>query len=414
MTIQPLSDVLGPEYDTDDESRDERPALAQRRPEEHLIAIARTDDGRDNRSELVVEGEDFEWFDHKDEGPNSWYPQSLWEDFLDIEAGYDLTLMPDMGYREDGQCLIYRGRINWVAGEPEAGKGWFALMVALQTMEDGWPVVYIDFDHTRMAILRRLLDMGADKETLLKYFHYVKPGTSVSDKESRSRFEEVIGRIDPALVIVDTATEAAVNEGLDLIMNPNDVIAFKRRLLQPIIDFGAAVLVIDHTAPGPITRYPMGAKHKRAMTNGAMYMIQREVPISPGGRGKSLVWLARDKEGQIQKKSMQNAGYPDIEGNLELVGILRADGETRQVADLDVYLDMPQPSSGASSTPSGRRHPGARRRGSTGGVNVEGIKACLDRDPAMSKNKIYDQVKGNRKAVLAKVDELRAARTTET
>ncbi|GAA3829022.1 AAA family ATPase [Amycolatopsis tucumanensis] len=423
MATQSLSAFLHAEHDTDDESRDERTALAQERSEEHLIAIARTDDGRDNRPQLAPhleaagEWDPYKYFDREDDGPNSWYPEhpdGLYDWLYEDPDGCDSNLKPDLGYREDGQNLVYSGAINWVAGETGHGKSWFALMTALQTIEEGKDVVYIDFDHNFDGLANRLIKMGAHPDYLREHFYYIKPAAPLSDPYAKETFLRMLSFVEPDLVIIDTATEAAVNEGLDLVMNPNHVIEFKNRVLVPITKTGAAALVIDHTGPSErISRYPMGAKHKLAMANGAAYVIEQVVPITSDGQGESRVWLAKDKEEGVKTNSLREHGYP-TDGIMELVGILRADGETRQVADLDVYLDMPEVIVERLPTPSRRRHPGARRRGSTGGVNVEGIKACLDRDPNMSKNKIYDEVKGNRKAVLAKVDEVRAARTAET
>lgn len=368
MPAQPLSAFLRAANDTDDQSRDEHTALAQRRSGEPDIAIPRYDNGRDDRYAPIphpVEDEGPQ-FDHKYEGPNSWYPQNLWEDLADIEEGHDISDTPVWGYREDGQCLIYPYAINWVAGETGHGKTWFALMIAQHVMEDGDSVVYIDFDHNRSSILKRLIDMGTDPETIGHHFYYVKPGTSLADGESRERFEDVLARIEPALVIIDTATEAGVNEGLDLVMNPNHVIEFKRRVLTPITEH-AAVLVIDHTStPGQISRYPGGSKHKLNMVNGAAYVIEQVVPITSGADGSSRVWLAKDKDKGLKPKTLRQHGFRHTEGLIELVGILRADGESRQVADLDVYLDMPEIAVQRLSTPRPKSYPGARRQASSG------------------------------------------------
>ncbi|MFE5157865.1 hypothetical protein ACFRNT_04905 [Streptomyces sp. NPDC056697] len=52
--------------------------------------------------------------------------------------------------------LFYRGKINGVHAESEAGKSWFACLVVVQEIQAGRYVAYIDFEDDAASIVRRL------------------------------------------------------------------------------------------------------------------------------------------------------------------------------------------------------------------------------------------------------------------
>ena len=78
-----------------------------------------------------------------DQARTSWVPVDL-AAVLANEDG--LESPPSVLARIDGGCLLYAGKIHWFAGEPEAAKGWLALMAASELIKAGKHVLWVDFE----------------------------------------------------------------------------------------------------------------------------------------------------------------------------------------------------------------------------------------------------------------------------
>lgn len=95
--------------------------------------------------------------------PSRWADVPL-DGILDsIAAGTLVLPTPTVGMLSDGTAgLFYAGRVNGLAGESGAGKGWIALTAGLEQMMLGQHVYYLDFeDSAALAVLTRIVvDVG--------------------------------------------------------------------------------------------------------------------------------------------------------------------------------------------------------------------------------------------------------------
>ena len=70
---------------------------------------------------------------------------------VDLSTVSTDPIVADMLEREDGVHLFYRGRINWLFGQPESGKTWVAALVAAARHASpvfAFVIDYVAFAHT--------------------------------------------------------------------------------------------------------------------------------------------------------------------------------------------------------------------------------------------------------------------------
>lgn len=199
---------------------------------------------------------------------------------------------------EDGPgALLYRGKVNGLAGESNAGKSWTALVIARQELESGEGVLYLDLEDDGVAMTDRLLQMGADLDQVAERFAYVNPGTRF-DTDARAALLAILDRLAPSLVVIDSVGEALSLEGMR--PNEDDEVARWFRLLPRWLAGHAcepAVLVLDHVPKVDGGLWPIGSQRKRAAVTGAQYMQERRAPFSQRRAGYSVLKVAKDRHG---------------------------------------------------------------------------------------------------------------------
>lgn len=199
---------------------------------------------------------------------------------------------------EDGpRALLYRGKVNGLAGESNAGKSWTALVIARQELESGEGVLYLDLEDDGVAMTDRLLQMGADLDQVAERFAYVNPGTRF-DTDARAALLAILDRLAPSLVVIDSVGEALSLEGMR--PNEDDEVARWFRLLPRWLAGHAcepAVLVLDHVPKVDGGLWPIGSQRKRAAVTGAQYMQERRAPFSQRRAGYSALKVAKDRHG---------------------------------------------------------------------------------------------------------------------
>ena len=101
--------------------------------------------------------------------------------------------VPELLRRSDAKFLVYRGMVNSLVGDSEAGKTWVALACVAEVLNDGGSVLVIDVDHnTTLAIVDRLMRFGVPKHVLTDQsrFRY----TDAEEKLRCSRWSRKRGR----------------------------------------------------------------------------------------------------------------------------------------------------------------------------------------------------------------------------
>ena len=169
--------------------------------------------------------------------------------------------------RSDGEVLFYDGEVNWVFGEPGAGKSWLALYVVQESILRGQRTVFWDHEMSPGQTKARCQALGLDlvEAERAGSFLYLKPYAEQS-KLAMSQLQEWLTGVDgPALIVIDAAASSgAPSDG-------GDVEPWLRKFVQPFADAGHTILVIDHVAKQKVGRPdgPIGSARKLQATTGA-------------------------------------------------------------------------------------------------------------------------------------------------
>ena len=220
-----------------------------------------------------------------------------------IEGG-ELEQPPALLARTDGACLLYRGKLHALSGEPESCKGWLAVQASAEQIAAGAIVLYIDFEDTAKAIVSRLDDLAADPAAVVERLRYVRPDEPLDERGWHDLAAALA--LDPALVVIDGVTEALARHGLDLADN-TDVAKWLDLLPRPLAARGAAVLLLDHVVKDREARgrYAIGAQHKLAGVDVA-YRLEVVQPFGRGREGLVKVKVTKDRPGHVRQHAAED------------------------------------------------------------------------------------------------------------
>lgn len=280
-----------------------------------------------------------------------------------IAAGTFALPKPTVGMlADDSAGLFYPGRVNGIAGESGAGKGWIALTVAAEQMRLGREVYYIDFeDSPALALLRLVAVLGVDPALVRSHFHYLHPARH--DVDGIAAFIERVTATPDAFVVIDSTGEGIAAAGGNQ-NHDEDVAAWFQSLAHPLADEGGAtVLLLDHmvkSEDGGL--WPIGSQRKRAAITGAQYVAEVADPFSKGKDGMVVLRVAKDRHGArearavatyiqfrhpIESMSTMPDGTPEImlsEALTVVLGVgksadqIKADRDAKAAAELDTEV----------------------------------------------------------------------------
>jgi hypothetical protein len=253
-------------------------------------------------------------------------PPELQEEIDDLERVSSWTIVdlasvlsqepitPELGLREDGAALLYRGLVHWVYGTYESGKTWLCLLFAAQTLLAGGAVLYVDFEDSERGISSRLLQLGVPESVVSDQsrFGYVRPDEPLN----REVFEAVLSRSFD-IAVLDGVTESMALETLKDVVG-GDVAAWQRMLPRSIAKrTGAATLCIDHVPKDQNNRVmPTGNQHKMSGLDGAAFKVLRVEPFGHESIGKAEVRVSKDRPAGVRAVGV---GY-DLSDNTHVVG----------------------------------------------------------------------------------------------
>jgi hypothetical protein len=233
---------------------------------------------------------------HNEEGEvieSSWIPKQLSE--IDLEDENPPTMLR----REDGNCLLYSGKINAIFGESESGKTWLALEAIRQELEKNNIVFYLDFEDSARGILNRLKTMKVPTEKF-KFFRYANPDQAIEPGVAELMRTEIMAYL-PTLIVVDGVNAAMNLMNLDLEKN-KDATTFSQMILRPLRVGGAGILTIDHVTKSKDNRgnYAIGAQAKRADIDGAAFAVSVSLPFGRGIDGALDITCTKDRPGFVR------------------------------------------------------------------------------------------------------------------
>lgn len=276
-----------------------------------------------------------------DDAPDSWAPLDLGP-YLRGEVSQP---EPTMGLRRsDGLRLLYPGRENAVIGEMESGKTWFAGACVAAELDQAHHVVYVHFEETDPAdLIGRLRALGVSDAVMTKFLRFVAPARQVSS-------DALAALLDPApsLVVFD-----GVNEAMSLhkwaIREEDGAASFRRYLVMPCLRVGAGTLSADHVVKSVEARgrHAIGSIHKGNGINGALVLLENAEPFGRGARGRSHVFITKDRPGFLRQHGRPDAKLP----GKTFMGELVVDDSQTLVPELELRFWAPKtPETGAAFT----------------------------------------------------------------
>lgn len=257
------------------------------------------------RVDVTVEAENPE-----DVAPNTWLPVDL-TPFLD---GSYIPPEPQILSRTDSSSLIYPGRVHWLSGEPESLKSWLALLAVAQVILAGQRAMYIDLEDGAAGITARLVGMGLDPEQVKDSLHYISPDQPLSYAR-RAELQPYLS--DVALIVIDACTESLSMQQLSP-KDDVDIASWLALLPRWASKQGAAVLVLDHVVKDTETRgrWATGSQHKLAGLDGVAFTLEAIDPGGKGMRGRSRLYVSKDRHGQVRPHAVRTSGAKDWIGDL--------------------------------------------------------------------------------------------------
>lgn len=236
------------------------------------------------------------------------------------------SLKPNVLEMENGDHLVYPGRVHWFQGEPASLKSFLAQYVVATEVEKERDVLYIDYESNIDDVVDRIRSLGGSHDNVSGNFEYVRPrvGTAASLGDALA-CDRLISSRQWGVCIIDGVTGSFALEGL----NPNsgaEVALWMMALPERIASTGCAVIVIDHVTKDTEGRgrWAVGSGHKLAALDGASYTLSSITRLSRakeddvnGIEGRSAITLNKDRGGWITTGAASAVGTFSVTSYLD-------------------------------------------------------------------------------------------------
>lgn len=314
--------------------------------------------------------------------------------YTDVGAMLDDALpeapRPEVLTRADEVPLFYRGEVNLLFGDPEHGKTWVGLAACAEALAAGGRVLVADIDHNgAQAIVSRLVLLGAPREALRDpdRFRHCEP----AEVPAVVRMVADCASWTPDVAFVDSTGELLPMFGANS-DSGDDFTRVHARVLQPLADLGAAVLLVDHLAKGRDSRAlgPGGTMAKRRTVGGLSLRVVRERPFTRTGGGTARLMVNKDRHGGVRDHCAPPR--PGKDNDEQLAGTFVFDAN----ADGPTWLVAP-PQRDTSGTDEGFRPT----------VLMERASRVIESHPGeFTRNKAAEQTGGKKETTLRAIDVL--------
>lgn len=192
--------------------------------------------------------------------------------------------------------ILYKPGLIWVMGEPASGKSFVCLQWALDVMQLGKSVLWLDEEAGPRDTMSKIKALGASDELLRNHFKYLQPETRNLSLEAEDLLS-LVNELQPGLIVVDSAAAILANAGIDEDKN-SPVAQFMNKAILPLVkDLDHTVLVIDHkTKSKTNTNYARGASAKLGVVDMALN-VELKVGFSKSKSGSFEVKVNKDRSG---------------------------------------------------------------------------------------------------------------------
>ena len=294
--------------------------------------------------------------DPLDARPSSWSPVDL-EPYL---TGKLTVPDPEVCRRNDGACLMYRGRVNMLFGSSESAKSWIAMAICLQEIESGGRALYLDFEDEPVQTLNRLRLLGAVDDDLRAQFSYIRPEGPLADMQrnkwgkdqptksgefAQDQFDMALQSLDPDIIVADGMTALYGLHGLDAndAVSTDVITSWLKRLTR---NGRSTVIIIDHQAKSAEKgSMPIGSQHKVAMVQGTLLQVWPIKQPMPGDVGEMELVVLKDRPGQVRAHSQKTGGR----GKAQVAGVVTLDSRTEGRSSLVITPPRRTPSGGGGT-----------------------------------------------------------------
>ena len=250
------------------------------------------------------------------------YSEMVWGDFLraeqeaKIRASFTHTLpleasgaptLPAILTRSDGRTLLYEARLNSIFGEPGLAKSWIALMTCIEVLRNGSRVIWWDFEDRPDTLVTRLNALGAGELVGSDNIIYATPDLQ-GEKEELAAMARWLSRgTRPGLLVLDSVESAG------LPTESNDAAPWYKDHVNPFLDAGDGVLLLDHVPKRRIDRPrgPIGSQHKTARLSGAGLFISG-TPWTKDAPGKIYLANHKDRPGDLPSPLMKTVAVVEV------------------------------------------------------------------------------------------------------
>lgn len=287
---------------------------------------------------------------------SSWSPVDL-EPYL---TGKLTVPDPEVCRRNDGACLMYRGRVNMLFGSSESAKSWIAMAICLQEIEAGGRALYLDFEDEPVQTLNRLRLLGAVDDDLRAQFSYIRPEGPLADMQrnkwgkdqptksgefAQDQFDMALQSLDPDIIVADGMTALYGLHGLDAndAVSTDVITSWLKRLTR---NGRSTVIIIDHQAKSAEKgSMPIGSQHKVAMVQGTLLQVWPIKQPMPGDVGEMELVVLKDRPGQVRAHSQKTGGR----GKAQVAGVVTLDSRTEGRSSLVITPPRRTPSGGGGT-----------------------------------------------------------------
>ena len=202
--------------------------------------------------------------------------------------------LPALVERVDGATILYAGKLTSLYGEPGLGKSWAALMMAVDAMRDhDATVLWLDYEDSPRTLADRAVTIGALELLQGPGFKFLLPAIA-DDPPALRAAQDSAGSQPQALVVIDAAESAGCPS------DGSDVAPWFRRVIDPWLAVGCAVLLLDHVPKRREDRGRggIGSQHKLAHVNGAALYLTGQ-PWTKTANGKVRIVNQKDRAGDL-------------------------------------------------------------------------------------------------------------------